>query len=725
MGNWNGRTEECMLAARQQRFTKETARFDRLARQAQPATRVQRLLRWLTGLSQSSNSNRITRLLVAILVLPMLGMVPAPRTTAMAHAQPELLAMAAQHPSSRVNVIVQKAPHAFGVEDLVTRLGGTVTKDLHIINAFAADVPGSAVPTLARAENVRWTSLDAPTKQSATTGQFISWATTPGTSKTTTFASAGSMIDSPFGPNQTFGSGDLVQGAFAGFRAEATPGTKISKVQLVVVGYAPIKLIGSDDPIVKVSVSGVSSKGKTLDGTQFNSFISPTTENAVVLDITDQHTWKWSDFDNGLEVQLDQSKFVRGHPLYYDALGLLVTSATGTDTTGFKVPTSLPAAPLSTANLANVYNRVVRATDVWNQSPKYLQGQGLTVAVVDSGFQNNKDIDKRLLGNANFNAAYHDSNDRYGHGSFVAGIVADDGTDSKGMRIGIAPKTNVINVRVSDDEGMASEADVVSALQWVNDNRTSSNIRVVNLSLNSAVAQSCDVDPLCAAVEILWFNKIVVVVSAGNNGNSTLYPPANDPFAITVGATNDLGTVSMSDDVVAPYSAYGTTQNSAVKPDLVAPGTNIIGYLPGNDKLTVGKQHASNRLDNNYFRMSGTSMAAPIVSGAVAMLLQDEPTLTPDQVKYRLMATAVKSTATWPGYDATRAGAGYLDISAAVNGTTTASANTGVVQSKLLWQNGTPATWGSASWGSASWGSASWGSASWGSASWGSDYWGQ
>ena len=89
---------------------------------------------------------------------------------------------------------------------------------------------------------------------------------------------------------------------------------------------------------------------------------------------------------------------------------------------------------------------------------------------------------------------------------------------------------------------MASESDVVDALQWVNDHRTSLNIRVVNLSLNAAVAQSYNVDPLCAAVEIFWFNKITVVVSAGNNGTATLYPPANDPFVITVGATNDMGT---------------------------------------------------------------------------------------------------------------------------------------------------------------------------------------
>ena len=105
-----------------------------------------------------------------------------------------------------------------------------------------------------------------------------------------------------------------------------------------------------------------------------------------------------------------------------------------------------------------------------------------------------------------------------------------------------------------------------------------------------------------------------------------------------------------------------------------------------------------------------------MVSGAVALLLQDEPNLTPDQVKYRLMATANK---TWPGYNATTAGAGYLDIYAAVNATTTQSANTGITASQLLWTGSNPVNWGSVQWGSVQWGSVQWGSVQWGSVQWG------
>ena len=252
--------------------------------------------------------------------------------------------------------------------------------------------------------------------------------------------------------------------------------------------------------------------------------------------------------------------------------------------------------------------------------------------------------------------------------------------NSGGKYIGVAPMVNIINVKVSNDDGSATASNVVQGLQWVLENKDKYNIRVVNLSLNSTVAEFYHTSPLDAAVEILWFNKIVVVASAGNQGSGAIYPPANDPFIITVGATDDKGTNSLSDDVIASFSAYGTTSDGFKKPDLVAPGKNIVGRMV-NANMGMALAHPSNVLSSTYFKMSGTSVAAPIVSGAVALLLQDEPNLTPDQVKYRLIATANKS---WSGYNATKAGAGYLDVYAAIKGTTTASSNTGVAVSNLL-----------------------------------------
>jgi serine protease AprX len=263
----------------------------------------------------------------------------------------------------------------------------------------------------------------------------------------------------------------------------------------------------------------------------------------------------------------------------------------------------------------------------------------------------------------------------------------------------------------------------VAGLQWIYDHRAEYNIRVVNLSLNSTVAESYLTNPLDAAVEILWFNGIAVVVSSGNSGANAVYPPANDPFVITVGAVDDKGTSSISDDVIASFSAYGVSDGFN-KPDLVAPGKNIIGLLSSDDNDLAGN-HPANKVDgpdgSRYFRMSGTSMAAPMVSGAVALLLQDESNLNPDQVKYRLKATANNS---WAGYNANKAGAGYLDIYAAVNATTTQTANTGITASQLLWTGSTPVNWGSVQWGSVQWGSVQWGSVQWGSVQWGSVQWG-
>ena len=176
----------------------------------------------------------------------------------------------------------------------------------------------------------------------------------------------------------------------------------------------------------------------------------------------------------------------------------------------------------------------------------------------------------------------------------------------------MAPNSNIINVKVANDDGSATTATVVAGLQWVLEHRTQYNIRVVNLSLNSTVSESYHTNPLNAAVEILWFNGIVVVVSAGNSGSGALYPPANDPFVITVGATDDKGSTNLGDDVVTTFSAYGTTQDGFAKPDLVAPGRNIISLM-GNVNGVIPTQHPGNRVDNTYFRMSGTSMSAPMV----------------------------------------------------------------------------------------------------------------
>jgi len=402
-------------------------------------------------------------------------------------------------------------------------------------------------------------------------------------------------------------------------------------------------------------------------------------------------------------------------------------------------PVHTSGGPISTFNLQGAFIKAVGADRLWNEDPAYLQGQGVTVAVVDSGdCVNCVDLvdpinQPRTLVGVSVMTGPGSSNpaDRYGHGSLVEGIVGGTGVGLSGKYMGMAPGVNLVSVKVANNLGEALCSDVVNGLQWVYDHKDQYNIRVVNLSLNSDLLESYNTNPIDAAVEVLWFNGIVVVVSAGNNGTAGLFPPANDPFVITIGATDDRGTTSLTDDMVASFSAYGITESGFVKPDLVAPGTNLISIVP-KTKNKIWKDHQKNYTGESasneyYMQVSGTSFSAPVVSGAVALLLQDEPNLTPDQVKYRLMATANKD---WPGYNAAAAGAGYLDIYAAVHGTTTESANTGINASQLLWTGSQPVTWNSVSWNSVSWNSVSWNSVSWNSVSWNSvswnsDYWGQ
>ena len=360
-----------------------------------------------------------------------------------------------------------------------------------------------------------------------------------------------------------------------------------------------------------------------------------------------------------------------------------------------------------------------------------LNGQGITVAVVDSGITSfHPDFkvsptsqSSRIIASTKF-GSFLTTEDVYGHGTHVAGTIGGNGSASSGKYKGVAPGVNLVNVKVSDDYGMTYESDLVDGLQWIYDNKDTYNIRVVNISLNSTVEQSYHTSPLDAAVEILWFNGIVVVVSAGNNGTadgpSTLYPPANDPFVITVGATEDKGTPDLGDDNLAVFSAYGTTIDGFAKPDLVAPGRNIVAPLGGLLNIAF-KLHPLHRVNDYYFRMSGTSMSAPVVSGAVALLLQDEPNLTPDQVKYRLHGNRQQELEL--AISASQSGAGYLDVYAAVYGTTTESANQGITVSQMLATGDDAVAWGSVGWNSVGWNSVGWNSVGWNSVGWNSVGW--
>jgi serine protease AprX len=241
------------------------------------------------------------------------------------------------------------------------------------------------------------------------------------------------------------------------------------------------------------------------------------------------------------------------------------------------------------------------------------------------------------------------ADDSYGHGTHVAGIIAGNSTNRpssdslRGRYAGVAPEANLISIKASDEKGDATILDVIYGLQFAVDFRSNYNIRVVNLSLESTQAESYRTDPLDAAVESAWFKGLVVVAAAGNRGtadDAVSYAPGNDPYVISVGGVDDLGTKPAIDDKLASWSSRGTTQDGFAKPEVVAPGARIVSNLaPGSAFTTMCSTCI---VDRQYIRAGGTSMSAPMVAGAVALLLERRPSLTPDQVKGALVANTRK-----------------------------------------------------------------------------------
>ncbi len=334
----------------------------------------------------------------------------------------------------------------------------------------------------------------------------------------------------------------------------------------------------------------------------------------------------------------------------------------------------------------------------------------------DSGLVYSVDGKTRVLTQEVFCKNSPTTADIYGHGTLVAGVAGGNGNMADEFYQGIAPGVDLISLKIADGTGMAYESDVVAAMQWVYENKDAYNIRVINISLNTTVYQSYHKSPMDAAAEILWFNGVVVVVSAGNkiednDFNPVLAPPANDPFIITVGATDENDTGYRKDDKIAFFSPYDETKEGFIKPDIHAPGQDIISVL---SKVSEWDEKYPERVvsGGEYFRASGTSLSAPMVAGAVALILQNEPELTPDQVKYRLIYTAGK------------VGKGkYLDVYAAVAKKTTGSANTGLIPSELLFTGDTPVDWNSVGWNSVGWNSVGWNSVGWNSVGWNSVGW--
>jgi serine protease AprX len=291
-------------------------------------------------------------------------------------------------------------------------------------------------------------------------------------------------------------------------------------------------------------------------------------------------------------------------------------------------------------------------------------GRGVTVAVVDTGIADVPDLAGRVIHvDVSSGRSRADYGDGYGHGTFVAGLVAGDGSSSGGRYAGAAPDARLLDIRVAQADGATSLISVLRGLQVVSARADELNIRVLNLSLDSGSPLPYQLDPLTLALEALWHQGITVVTAAGNDGPTpgTVSSPGLDPTLLTAGALDESGTAARGDDVVAPYSSRGPGPQGVAKPDLVAPGSHLISLrAPGS---VVDTENPESRVGPGYFRGSGTSMSTALVSGTVADLLAARPDLTPDQIKALLTDSAYSSSGLG---DSTAAGAGGVDVAAAL-----------------------------------------------------------
>lgn len=315
-----------------------------------------------------------------------------------------------------------------------------------------------------------------------------------------------------------------------------------------------------------------------------------------------------------------------------------------------------------------VYSDVVRATKTWGTGDT---GSGPTVALIDTGVDETGDLAGQVKRAVDFTSDA-DNVDHYGHGTFVAGLIAGTGAHSAGAVTGVAPGSKLVSLKISGADGATDVTLVLEALEWVKDYAATYNIRIVNLSLGFASQQSYSVDPLDYAVEKLWSSGVTVVTAAGNGGLAGLIlAPGNDPYVVTVGSINDRTTVNNNDDYLATFSAVGPTSDRLAKPDVLAPGRSVVSTRsPGS---TVDVANPTSEIGDSYAKGSGTSFSTGIVSGVAALILSRSPWLTPDQVKMRLIANARPlPMGSMPG-----TGFGVVDAFASTMSSSTASANAG------------------------------------------------
>ncbi len=261
----------------------------------------------------------------------------------------------------------------------------------------------------------------------------------------------------------------------------------------------------------------------------------------------------------------------------------------------------------------------VNADDLWSYG---YDGSGVLIAIVDTGICPHADFQNRIIDFRDYINGRTTPYDDHYHGTHCAGIAAGNGSTYDGP----ARAANLIGAKVLSSSGSGSSSGIINGVNWA----VSRGADVISMSLGGTVTQSSQYDPMCTAVRNAWNAGCVVVVAAGNSGRSGYYTigtPGNEPKVITVGATDDGGTCSINNDIVADFSSKGPTDYDYwVKPDVVAPGVNITA--------------ADGRDCSGYYTISGTSMATPLVAGVCAQLLEAHPTASNQDIKDALMNTA-------------------------------------------------------------------------------------
>jgi serine protease AprX len=284
----------------------------------------------------------------------------------------------------------------------------------------------------------------------------------------------------------------------------------------------------------------------------------------------------------------------------------------------------------------DISRKVIKAD--WAQSRGYT-GRGVGVAVLDSGIYPHKDFiipRNRIIAFKDFINNYDEPYDDNGHGTHVAGIIGGNGIASDGKYRGIAPECNLIGIKILDSRGNGSTSNVLAGIQWMIDNKDRYNIKIANLSIGSPDKEG-ENDPLVKAVNAAWDAGIITLVAAGNDGpkSKSITSPGISRKVITVGASDDQKSVDIHGDIVSNYSGRGPTRACIKKPDVVAPGSDIMACAC-DKKYIPNKDQSLEDLSTYYVKKSGTSMATPMVSGALVLFIEKNPHIEPNDLKLYL-----------------------------------------------------------------------------------------